>query len=483
MKPSSILLLVAVAGALAGCGDTSASRAAFTSRFPQCAPRGDAVFNYMRTGVDTSADHSLDVAFADRRSAILQDPQAAQDGLMRAEAQKQVTSCEQALEPSQIIPVGPGVTSDTITLGIITDLSGVFANFGKTVSQGSQLFWQDQNRRGGVCGRRVNLLIKDHGYNVQNAVGLYLAMQPQVLAFQQLLGSPETAAVLPSITRDTVLTLPVSWSSKLLSNPYIVLSGTTYDLEMINAVDWLMRNKGLKPGDRIGDIYLEGEFGENALAGAQVAARANGMPLVEQKIHSSDKDLTAQVQAIKASGAHVILMTATPPQVASVAAVAAAQSYDVTIVGSNPTWDPSLLTGPAGAAIARNYFVVQSYAPYSGDGVGPSMVRSEYSAAYPNQPVSASSPDYGYGQAEIMYRILDAACRSGSLERPALLKAFRTLSSVDTEGLIAPLSYSVQDQPPARQVYIGQPDARSPGGLKVVQGLFSSALAQSYQPS
>jgi ABC-type branched-subunit amino acid transport system substrate-binding protein len=488
MKPSRTLLLVAMTSVLAGCGGTAAtttsstSQAAFSSRFPPCAPYGQGIYNYLHTGVDGSQDHTLDVNFADKRAAILKQPDGAQDGLMRAEAQKAVNTCEQSVAPNLAVPGGPGVTYDTITLGIITDLSGIFANFGRTVSRGSELFWQDQNRRGGVCGRRVNLLIKDHGYNVQNAVGLYVAMQPKVLAFQELLGSPETAAVLGNIATDQVLTEPVAWSSKLLSNPYIVLSGTTYDLEMVNGVDWLVRNKGLKAGEKLGDIYLEGEYGENALAGARAAAAANKLTVVEQRIHSTDKDLSAQVAALKAAGVHFTVMTSTPSQVAAVATQAAAQHYDLTIMGSNPTYDPSILTGPAGPALAQRYYVAQSYAPYSGDGVGPSLVRSEYAAAYPNQPVSASSPGYGYGQAQIMFRILDAACRSGSLERPALLKAFRTLSAVDTEGLIAPLDYSKPGQPPARQVFIAQPDPESAGGLKVIQTLFASPTAQTFQP-
>jgi ABC-type branched-subunit amino acid transport system substrate-binding protein len=116
------------------------------------------------------------------------------------------------------IPVGPGVTSSTITLGVLTDLTGAFATLGKTVTQGATLYWKDQNAKGGVCGRTVNLTTKDHGYNVQNAVALYTSMQPQVLAFQELLGSPMTAALLNSIASDTILTQPVSWSSKLLTS-------------------------------------------------------------------------------------------------------------------------------------------------------------------------------------------------------------------------------------------------------------------------
>jgi ABC-type branched-subunit amino acid transport system substrate-binding protein len=483
MRSSRTALVAAAIALIAACGGTAASQAAFNSRYPGCAPKGQAVYDYLRSGADNSADHGLDVGFADRRATILKEPESSQDGLMRAEAQKQVTACEQAAGPSLSIPVGPGVTSDTIELGIITDLSGIFADFGKTVSRGSQLFWSDQNKRGGVCGRKVDLQIKDHGYNVQTAVGLYYSMQPKVLAFQEILGSPEVAAVLPAIASDQVLTEPVAWSSKLLTNPYIVLSGTTYDLEMINGVEWLIKNRGLHVGDHIGDIYLEGEFGENALAGTRAAALANHLTVVEQKIHSTDKDMTSQVQALKAAGAHFTAITATPGQVASVAQAAAALHYDLTILGSNPTFDPSILTGPAGPDLSHSFYVVQSYAPYSGDGVGPSTVRGEYSATYPNQPVSASSPGFGYGQAEIMYKILDAACKSGSLERPALLKAFRTLTSVGTEGLIAPLNYSQPGAPPARQVFITQPDAQSPGGLRVVQTLFASPLGQTYQPS
>ena len=125
MKPSRSLLLLAIAGVVAACGGNAASQVAFNSRFAQCGPRGQAVYDYLRSGVDSSGDHNLDVGFADQRASILKQPDTAQDGLMRAAAQKQVTACEQAAAPSLAIPVGPGVTSDTITLGLITDLSGI----------------------------------------------------------------------------------------------------------------------------------------------------------------------------------------------------------------------------------------------------------------------------------------------------------------------------------------------------------------------
>ncbi|HEX3606445.1 MAG TPA: ABC transporter substrate-binding protein [Candidatus Dormibacteraeota bacterium] len=378
------------------------------------------------------------------------------------------------------IPVGPGVTSSKITLGVLTDLTGAFAALGKTVTQGATLFWQDQNKKGGVCGRTVELATKDHGYNVQNAVALYTSMQPTVLAFQELLGSPMTAALLNSIASDTVLTQPVSWSSKLLSNPYIVLSGASYDIEMIDGLDWLMKNKGLKAGDKVGHIYLEGEYGEDALLGTTTFAKANGMTVVPQKVQPTDKDMTAKVQAIKAAGAKFIMLTTTPTQAASAVSIAEAQAFDATFLGSNPTFVPTLLSGPAKTALQKRYYVVASFAPFSGDSPGAKTVRDEYVAAYPQDTPNAGV-DFGYGQASIMYQILNAACSSGSLERSALLKAFQKLTNVDTQGLIAPLDYSKPGQPPAREVYVMQPDATAQGALKVVGPLAAATLATTYK--
>jgi ABC-type branched-subunit amino acid transport system substrate-binding protein len=489
MRVSSALVLMVFAVTVAGCGGDLSSQAGLTSRYPQCLQKSQELYDYLRTGVDHSAGHTMDLGMADRRADILYAPPDAQDGLMRAEAQRGILDCEKAvsegrvplLAPSTNLPVGPGVTASTITLGLLTDFTGSFKGLGKSISQGTELFWEDQNKAGGVCARKVDLMVKDHGYNVQNAVGLYTQIKDRVLAFQQLLGSPETAALLNKIAIDGVLTQPVAWSSLLLSNPYVVMSGTTYDLEMINAVDWLMKHKGMKAGDKLGHIYLEGEYGENALAGSREAAGANGLGLVEGKVLPSQTDMSGPMQAMKAAGARYVLMTTTPTQLASAAAFVSATNADMTVVGSNPTFLPALLDAPASrTALEQRFFVVASNASFSSTATMPTRVRVEYQAAHPGE-VYNSGVMYGYGQGEIMFKVLDAACVAGSLTRPALLQAFQKLSSVDTKGLIAPLDYSRPGQPPARAVYVMQPDHLQPGGLKVVEDLFSSFEAQAFR--
>jgi len=374
------------------------------------------------------------------------------------------------------LETGPGVTDDTITLGVLTDQSGPFAGASMGIAQGRQLFWDAQNAAGGVCDRTVEFTVSDHAYNAQNASSLYAAMEPNVLAFDELLGSPMIAALLPSIEQDQALTMAVSFSSTLLDSPYVVVTGATYDVEMINALQWLSDEGQIASGDTVGHIYLEGDYGENALAGTRFAAEDLGVEVVEQKVLPTDTDLTAQVTALDQAGADVVLLTTTPPQTASAVAVAQANGLDLSFVGSNPTFSPALLVSPAAEALQSSYVVVSSVAPYSGEAAGPAEVREAFATEFADA-TPTSFVLYGYAQGELMASILETACTNGALTRAGVLEAFQSLDDVDTEGLVAPLDYSDPGQPPAREVFILRPDAAAEGGLTTVTDLFASPLA------
>jgi ABC-type branched-subunit amino acid transport system substrate-binding protein len=378
------------------------------------------------------------------------------------------------------VETGPGVSDDTIRLGVLTDQSGPFAGASLGIAQGRQLFWDARNADGGVCGRTVAFDVKDHAYNAQNATSLYAAMEPEVLAFDELLGSPMIAALVPTIGQDGVLTMAVSFSSSLLDNPYVVVTGATYDIEMISAVQWLVDNGRVAEGDTVGHVYLEGDYGENALAGTHYAAEQLGVTIAEQKVQPTDEDLTAQVTALEQAGAKVVLLTTTPPQAASAVAIAQANGLDMSFVGSNPTFSPALLASPAAAALQESYLMVSSIAPYASDAAGPTSVRDAFGASFADQ-TPTHFVLYGYAQGELMAQILETACANGTLTRDGLLAAFQSLSDVDTEGLVAPMDFSSPGQPSAREVLILKPDANVEGGLTVVEDLFASPLAADFR--
>jgi ABC-type branched-subunit amino acid transport system substrate-binding protein len=380
------------------------------------------------------------------------------------------------------LATGPGVTDRTIKLGVLTDRTGVFAGAGKGIEQGRQMYWDAKNAAGGVCGRQVEFVVKDHGYNAQSAVTAYAQVKDDVLALDELLGSPMIAGLLPNLESDQMLTLAASFSSSLLTNPYVVITGTTYDLEMVNGIHWLTENKGLARGDKIGHIFLEGDYGENAAAGSRAAAQEYGLQLVEQKVKPTDADLTGPVTALRSAGVEFVLLTTTPAQTASAVAVAEASGYDATFLGSNPAFSPALLATPAKGALEKRLLVVSSIAPFSSTDAGPAEVRNAFLAKYPNETKSLFVM-YGYAQGEVVAQILDTACRNGALTRAGVLAAFQSLENVRTGGLIPALDYSQPGKIPAREVFLVRPDAAIDGGLAQVQGLFAAPLATSYAPT
>ncbi|WP_445271687.1 ABC transporter substrate-binding protein, partial [Streptomyces sp. DSM 41978] len=153
------------------------------------------------------------------------------------------------------IRTGPGVTSSTISLGVLTDMTGVYASLGKSVTQAQQLWVNQINAKGGICDRKIELTVRDHGYDPQKAVAGYTELEPKVLGFAQFIGSPFVAAVEQRIDgKDKGLVLPQAWSANLLGSPSIRVIGATYDIETINLIDHLLKEKRIAEGDRIGHV-------------------------------------------------------------------------------------------------------------------------------------------------------------------------------------------------------------------------------------
>lgn len=380
------------------------------------------------------------------------------------------------------LKTGPGVTADTIRLGVLTDTSGVFAGLGGPLSDGNRAFWQEQNEKGGVCDRRVTLSVKDHGYDPQKAVAQYRQMKDDVLAFNQLLGSPITAALLPNLQSDKMVSVLASWASPLTANPNVMIVGATYDVEMINGIDRMVEDGKISSGDKVGHIFFEGEYGENGLAGSKHGAEKNGLELVEQKIKATDTDLSGQVAALRRDGVKAILVNTGPRQLASIAGVAAASGLNVPILASGPSFDPALLATPAAKALKANVTIVAGTSAYASEAPGAAESRAAYEKHYPKGDAKYSV-NAGYAESKGMFELLAKACENKDLTREGLQKALRQLDAVDMQGLVAgTLDYSELGNPPSREVYLYSIDEKTKGGVKQIGEPFATENAKAYEP-
>lgn len=379
------------------------------------------------------------------------------------------------------VATGIGVTDDTIRLGQLTDLTGVFAALSRSIVGGQTLFFDQLNADGGVCDREVELVTRDHGYNVQTAVSLYSALASDVLGLVHVVGSPINAALLQNYTQDEMLAIPASWASTLLESDNIMIVGSTYDYEMINLIDYLIQEGQLAEGDTIGHIFLEGEYGENGAMGSRYAAEQNGLNLIERRIRATDTDVTAQVTDLANQGVKAIALTTTPTQTASAAAVNTAIGLNVPLVGNNPTFNPGVLNTAAGPALEENLLIAASWEAPSSSEEETQEIIAAYTETFPDTQVDAGVT-WGYGAAAAFTEVLEAACENGDLTRAGLLEAFRSLEDVDVATQPV-LDYSTLGAAPTPEVLIFQPDNTVPGGIStVVEEAFEGPTAEGYTP-
>ncbi|KOG42548.1 ABC transporter substrate-binding protein [Streptomyces resistomycificus] len=379
------------------------------------------------------------------------------------------------------VKAGPGVTDDTVRLGALTDLTGPYATLGKSIVQAQKMWADETNAKGGVCGRDVEIVVKDHGYDVQKAVAAYADISADVVALPQVIGSPVVAALLDDIERDRLLTFPQAWAASLLGKDSVQVLGTTYDVDMIAAVDFLTRAKKLGKGDTIGHVYFEGDYGTNALEGSRWAAEQAGLKIVDQKIKATDTDLSAQVSALRKAGVKAVLISAGPAQTASLTGVAASRGLRVPIVSSAPGYAPQLMKTPAAAALEGMLHVVSAAPAVSSELPGVRRMVSAYEKKYPGSPVDSGVLS-GYNAAQLLGADLKKACEAGSLAREDVVAAHRAQKNADT-GLGSPQDFSDVARPASLSTYVLRPDRKAVGGLVGVEEAHRAPGVEEYLAS
>ncbi|WP_141004994.1 ABC transporter substrate-binding protein [Nocardioides humi] len=361
-----------------------------------------------------------------------------------------------------------GVTDDVIRLGLLSDLTGPFKAPAEQQNLGIQLYWDQKNADGGACGRQVELVTRDHGYDPQRAIALAGELNDSVLAYQISVGSPTSMAIRAELEENEIMAIAMSWSPDLGESPSLVVPGTYFGAEMVDALDYLIEEGRVAAGDKVGHIYFQGDFGEPALEGLTYAGEQNDIAVEAVQIDPSITDLTAQVAELRKKGVSAIFLNAAPPQLASVAGLSEAQGLDVPIVASMGGYAPQLLDTNIAATLEERVLVVGSVTAYGADEPAAVAVRDLYAKSGSKVPPSQMVV-LGYAISAVMDAAMEKACADSELSRDSLWKVFHGDFQIDTQGATVPLDYSTPGVSPSSQVIVLRPDKSVPGGLEVVE--------------
>lgn len=387
-----------------------------------------------------------------------------------------------------------GVEGKTISLGIITPLTGAAAVIGRPLTRGHEVYFQYVNEVLGGVGRnlpadqryKIQLVTRDSQYLPDVQVQQYSAMKGQVLMIAQSLGTAHTKAILPQVREDKILTAAATLSVDWLREKYVVSAGAPYPAQFINAAQHL-RDTGVTPV--AGIIYQDDDYGLEGVRALEFAARQFGFNIVARAAYkATDTEFGAQVTAMRAANVDHVFLATLPSPTGRIIGTAAALRYMPRFIGLAPAWAGALLgTREAPSPIVpvlqqRLWIITDAQCAWGQVGAGCEGMKElveNHRRFGGDQP-----PDFyfqfGYTQARIVHQILEKAITDGDLTREGVVKAFESLRQVDMGGLINPISYgpSCLERIPTTASSIWSIDPTQPIGLRLVKSLDSPTVKQ-----
>jgi ABC-type branched-subunit amino acid transport system substrate-binding protein len=341
----------------------------------------------------------------------------------------------------------PGVTPDKIVLGQAAVFTGPAAQLGIQMRNGIKAYLDYVNSKGGVHGRKLELVSEDDRYepSVAPSATKKLIEEHRVFALIGYVGTPTGIAHLPVVTQARVPLVGMFTGAEALRVPfnrYVFHVRASYYDETEKIVEQVVSTGGRK----ISVFYQDDAYGEAGRKGTELALERRNM-----KIHSTGtvKRNTVEVdEAAKSINASqpdaVVMVGAYAACAAYVRAMqklgSAATFYNVSFVGSKALSDA---LGKDGVGVAISQVV-----PFPWGTAVP--VVKEYQqlakkAGYADYNFSALE---GFLSAKVMVEGLRRAGRSPT--REGLVEALEKMNDVDLGGFF--ISYSPKNRAGSRFV-------------------------------
>lgn len=371
-------------------------------------------------------------------------------------------------------------TKGCIYLGTISDLTeGPFKGLAVPITDAQKAFWKRVNQQGGIGGYEVDVTsyVRDNKYNPQIHNQVYQEIKPRVLALAQTLGSPTTAAILQDLKSSNIVAAPASWTSLWAFEDVIVESGLNYCMESMNSVDYAVREFSAKS---IMAVHLAGDYGDDAAAGAKIAAERQKLTFTDVKTTTGQENQGGAIDAIVSGKPDVVILTTGPTDAAVIIGQAAARGFTGKFIGTAPSWNPGLLKTPAAPAIKALYLQSGPWQSFAADTPGHKAMREALGSSVQGNDGYTSGWAWSYP----LKAALVKAAENKDLTRAGLLAAVKSLETVDYEGMLPAEAGRRTGSPNDyvfRQSVISKPDESAPSGVVTIEDFFVGDTAKDYE--
>lgn len=378
-----------------------------------------------------------------------------------------------------------------IYLGIISDLTdGPFAPLGVPLTRAQEHFWASVNADGGLDGFDVIISAEntfDAHYRGEDTVEGFESMVDRVLAFAQILGTPQTQAVVPRMIEENVVAAPATWWSGWafadFGGDLILESGAPYCLEAMNGMYFM--SQALPEGFTWALIRFPGDYGGDYGAGALIAAAQLGLgePLFDhlQVPISAGGDVTEAVTLAATHQPTLMVIVSGPTEMAQiVGGTFQAGHQQFQVLGASPTWNVALLGQEALLPLlVATYKATVPWGNWDTESDGHAAMRA---AAEANDQAPNGAYIAGWVWQYPMKALLEAAIASGDLTRANLVALAASLADVDYAGMLNTRTYGsdVNATVDRSSIVMGVDPESSDGLSPISQVPFTSPLAADF---
>jgi branched-chain amino acid transport system substrate-binding protein len=346
----------------------------------------------------------------------------------------------------------PGVTDKEVLIGTTTPLSGAASAYA-SISKGSTAYFSYLNDRGGVNGRTIRYLVYDDAYDPAKSVPLVrqLITQDNVFAVFNELGTPVNLATRDYINQQKVPDLFVAtgsshWGADYKQFGYTIGWQPDYVSEAKIYAKDILKNH---PSGKIGILYQNDDYGKDYVNGLKAGlgdARAS-MIIDSETYEATAADVSSQVASLKAKGADVFLVGATPKFAAQAIATAARLS-----------WKPAIYLNSVANQVPTVQNAIKASAPDAAEGTtsvvylkdpanrakwGTDAGMKQYydiMAKYCSGcDVNDGNYIYGMGVAWTFQKVLERAGKNG-VTRDNVMSIVRSLNLKDSPFLLPGIS-------------------------------------------
>ncbi len=353
--------------------------------------------------------------------------------------------------------LGSAHAAETIKIGVPVGLSGANSTVAPSVVQASELAVDEINAKGGVLGKKLELVVVDDASGAAGAQKAFdaLVFQNEVNAVVAMETSAARNAALPIVQRGKVPYIYTSFYEGASCNPYLFANGWVPQQQVPPIVNFFMDEKKAKKFFLIGSDYA---FGRGMLAFARKAIEEKGGTVVgEEYLPIDGTDWTPVLSKLKASGAEA-LVTSTSGGAPNVTLTKQLRSSGIDLPYGNLAVDEG--TARSMGADAAGIYLSASYVTGIDSPANKAYLEAMKAKFGDNlvTPNDLSTPQY-----EGILAYAAAVEKAGTTDARPVLEALKTVSVDGPRGTI---TMSKQHHAPLT-MYLAQ--VQADGSVKVIQ--------------